>query len=563
MIEGDRPDNDSEDFQVERSKIGSDKAMGEGQKSPVDASQVDNHLDSIRTILFAEEQARIQALELTAEKLDTQSQAQDKSLQNQIDLLESELASLKGVADAHRKRADALQFELDRLQTDLEAEKEALIPRLVRNLSGITSRAVQGSRSAMADALGPVMGDAIQVQIRDSQDEMVEALYPVILTTVQRSLAEFARELQRNVDARMKRTFQLRRVLRSFSARLRGVSDSELLLREALPFQVDELFLIQHESGLVIAHYPESEAGSGDSDLISGMLTAIRDFVVDSFGRGEEGGELDEIQYGDQRIIIQSGQYIYLAAVITGIEPEGFRAHLRNYIVDLHLNYRQELREYSGDPAGLPNLQNQLTGLQGEFVSGEPGKPQPLSRSQKLVLVGGGLMALLAIGCACFYLQFTIALLPLAFGETATPTATITASATPTNTATVTPSPTQLPPTLTATATATPTATPTAVATEKPTVTSTATAPAPPEPTATPNPPRTIVPVWTHPTPSLFSGRAQVILADTPVEILARYGPWVQVEWQTAEGPQRGWIGLRWLTLSEPIPVELATPYPG
>ena len=43
----------------------------------------------------------------------------------------------------------------------------------------------------------------------------------------------------------------------------------------------------QNESGLLLAQASGKEVDEQDSDLISGMLTAIRDFTQDSFGRGE------------------------------------------------------------------------------------------------------------------------------------------------------------------------------------------------------------------------------------------------------------------------------------
>ncbi len=169
----------------------------------------------------------------------------------------------------------------------------------------------------MAEALGPIMGEAIRVQIRDSRKDMIEALYPVIGATVQRAVGEFTKEFQRNIDARLKATFGPQGMVRTAMARMRGVSSAELALRDLLPFSIKEIFLIQHGSGLLLAYSHPGSTEVADSDLISGMLTAIRDFVHDSFGHGDEDKELDEIQYGDERIIIQSGRAAYLAVVIT------------------------------------------------------------------------------------------------------------------------------------------------------------------------------------------------------------------------------------------------------
>jgi hypothetical protein len=183
-----------------------------------------------------------------------------------------------------------------------------------------------------------------------------------------------------------------------------------------------------------------------------------------------------------------------------------------------------------------------------------------MSRNQRLALIGGGLAAVAALACACFYLQFTVALAPLAFGQTDTPTAT--ATWTPTATPTNTPSPTP-----TATATNTPSPTPTATATNTPSPTPTATASN--TPTATPSPtalavlPRTTAPIWTRDRPDIEAETLLVIPQDTELTVLSQFGPWVEVTWQTATGTERGWIVLRWVFLSEPIPEEMITPVPG
>jgi len=388
-----------------------------------------------------------------------------------------------------------------------------------------------------------VMGEAIRVQIRDSRAEMVEALYPVIGESVQRSVVEAFRDLQRNIDARLKSVLGVRSAWRTLGARLRGVSPAELALRDALPFSVQTVFLIQHGSGLLLA---QSNTGGQviGSDLVSGMLTAIRDFVHDSFGQEDNPKELDEIQYGDQRVVIQSGQVVYLAVLIQGIEPEGFRTRLHDFVSDLHVRYAKALREYTGDPATLPDLPPQLDRLMADLTKRADQKTSSLiGRRAK---TAAGLIGLVLIGLACFYLQFTVNLLPIAFpGPTPTPTATV--PATPLDTPTFVP---------TATATAEPTATPRPTSTPVPTATSTA------------------IPGGRQPVTGIISGnvwvRAQpdreapltVILAkDTPVEIVSVYGPWAELEWSTSQGMQRGWVPLPWVVTLKSIPREVVTPF--
>lgn len=503
-------------------------------------------LESVRSILFAEEKERIRALEARAAALAEVDHEQAALAQARLNELQAEIDALERAAAAHQAENQTLQARLSQLRQDITAESEALIPRITGEMTGIISDTIRNSQDAMAEALGPVMGQAIRVQIRDSREDMIEAIYPIILSTVQRAIAEFARELQRNIDARLKTTFGPQGLLKNFAARMRGVSSSELAIREALPFAIQEMFLIQHESGLLLAHLSHETEDDGDSDLISGMLTAVRDFAHDSFGDGSDDEGLDEIQYGDERIVIQSGQHVYLAVVTTGVEPEWFRGRLRTFVSELHIQHTPALRDYSGDPATLPDLPPMLAHLSAELTRETAVSPHSLNQGQKWLLAGGGLLGLLLLAAACFYLQFTIALYPLAFGQpTATPTTLPTHTPLPTNTAV--PLPTDTPPlTFTPRPTTTAAPEPTATVTPLPTATMTA-VPLNDAVTAVTN-----APVWVRATPDDTADPIRAIPADTAVIIIREQGDWAEIEWTAAAGLQQGWIPLQWLDRTEP-----------
>lgn len=239
--------------------------------------QGNQSLETLRTILLAKEQERLARLEQSLKEL------QEKT----------------GLSDAQIREA------LDELRRQHE-DTEALINRIAPSMTVLVRRSIRESGVEMAETLGPIMGEAIRVQIRNSRDEMVDTLYPIIGATIQKALSQFTRELQRNIDARLRSTFGPEGFLRHLIARLRGVSASELTLREALPFEIKEIFLIQRSSGMLIAHSHYGDLTTGDSDLIGGMLTAIREFVRDAFQTEDA---LDEVQFGEDRIVIQNGAH--------------------------------------------------------------------------------------------------------------------------------------------------------------------------------------------------------------------------------------------------------------
>ncbi len=502
-------------------------------------------LSSIRRILFATEIDKLKELDQEKERLESEIAA----LQAHLAVLQADLAAAESRL---HDETTTLAAEID----DVIARRARIAPEeMAEALGPIMAGAIRvqerRAREELVDAVSPVLGEAIETQIRDSRHSIIEALYPIIGEMAARYIGEFFRELQRNIDARLKSTLGPERFARRAGARLRGVPVSELEMRDALPYSVREVFLINSGSGLLLARAGSDAAV--DSDLISGMLTAVRDFMHDSFGQTEGIDPMDEIQYGEQRIIVQEGRLCYLAVVIRGIEPPGFRAELRRFITRLHADQYYTLQAFSGDMAELGEVPAAVEQLATGLVAMAPPADgsKPLTRSQKWLLGIGGLGGLLLIGLACFYLQFTLALLPVAFGDPS-PTATLTI--TPTATSTNSPSPS---------ATSTPTASPSNTPTSTPTFTPTSTATTSPSPTIT-DVPFTVVTnrvVWAFSSPDLTSERIAPLDINTPVTVILSDDPWLQVEWQSPTGPQQGWLAVRWVDLlGTPPPDFPATP---
>ena len=503
-------------------------------------------LDAVRSILLHGDRERLDSVEEELTNLKNLTKEGDADLSSRIQTL------LENVRSLHT-RGDELLSEIEALQSEIKPD--VIAHSLKPEMSNLIRRTIHDSHDEMAEAIGPVMGEAIRVQIRDSRDEMVEALYPVIGGTVQRAIAEFALEFQRNIDARLKSTFGPQGFFRRVVARMRGVSDAELALRDALPFEIKEMFLIQRGSGLLLAHTHTGYEDTGDSELIGAMLTAIRDFAQDAFRRGGQNDqELDSIDYRDVRILIQSGTQAYLAVVYTGVEPEGFRSRLRDFVSDLHIRYASVFRDYSGDIALLPNFSSQFEQLEIDLLPDS--QATQMTRGQRRLLIGGIIGSILFLMVACFYLRFTIALWPVAFQDTPTQTATFTVTPTFTNTPTNTP----IPPSATSTPTSTPTWT--ASPTNTPTATSSHT------PTFTPSPTQPTIfgvalgDVWVHFEPSETSPRIGAVIRGTSVEVHSIYGSWCLITWYTSEGPSDAWISARWLKFDDPYPNWLITPVP-
>jgi hypothetical protein len=128
------------------------------------------------------------------------------------------------------------------------------------------------------------------------------------------------------------------------------------------PFEVQEVFLIT-SSGLLITRVSEQQDSNIDDDIISSMLTAVSEFVKDSFGSQSEEGELDELQYGRLRIILEYGKDFYLAAVVRGQESTELRPLMKKIIKLVHRKFTGVLDTWDGDLAQFKGAENMLNPL--------------------------------------------------------------------------------------------------------------------------------------------------------------------------------------------------------
>jgi OOP family OmpA-OmpF porin len=237
--------------------------------------------------------------------------------------------------------------EMERLRALLLAPERQRVAQLEAELKQVREQ-LRDSEMLVA-LLSPLISQAITERVRDSRDEVAEALYPVIGKTITRAVSEAIRDLARSIDSRMRQGLNSpRQLVQELGMRLRGVDPQSANLRRLLPFQVQEILLIHRETGLLIHHLSSIDTMT-DADIISGMLTAIRSYVKDSFGSNKD-GSLDAISYGELRILIEEGSLVYLAVVLQGVEPGGFQSYMRQQLSEIHTMAGKQLRNFTGDP---------------------------------------------------------------------------------------------------------------------------------------------------------------------------------------------------------------------
>ena len=110
---------------------------------------------------------------------------------------------------------------------------------------------------------------------------------------------------------------------------------------------IEEVFLV-YRDGVLMYHLSRTLVEEKDEDVLSGMLTAVQEFVRDAFRYGEH-RELHQLDFGDYRILIERGKLVYLAVVYAGRESASTRRRVRSVLDRIELTYGDVLERWDGD----------------------------------------------------------------------------------------------------------------------------------------------------------------------------------------------------------------------
>lgn len=126
--------------------------------------------------------------------------------------------------------------------------------------------------------------------------------------------------------------------------------------------KLEEVFLV-NTSGVVLAHTETREkTGVVDSDIVGGMLTAIQDFVKESF-RGEDRETLRTLSVGKIKMIIEHSPNAYVAVVFTGYETEELRSDIKALLRKIDEAYGRVLMEWDGDKEKIKGIESMVNNL--------------------------------------------------------------------------------------------------------------------------------------------------------------------------------------------------------
>ena len=200
----------------------------------------------------------------------------------------------------------------------------------------------------LANALAPTVEQTIQVSVRRDPKPIVDAIFPVIGPAIRKAISEALSSTLESINQTMEHRFSMKAIRWRLEARRSGRSFSEVAMSHTLLYRIEQLFMIDRETGVPLVHVATPEAHAKDGSVVSSMLTAIQDFVQDSFGSDDD-ELLETLEVGDVNVWFETGPHATVAAVIRGIPPKSLRDHLKELVENFHMVYSEELIGFDGD----------------------------------------------------------------------------------------------------------------------------------------------------------------------------------------------------------------------
>ena len=284
------------------------------------------------------------------------------------------------------------QEALERLQNRV-ADPESR----TEDVSTVVAEAIQRRRSQGGDedlsqALAPTIETALRESVRKDPGTLADALFPVMGPAIRRSILETLRSFLDSFNQIMDQSLSWQGMKWRVEGLRTGRSFTEVVLLHSLVFRVEQVFLIHKKTGLSLGHAAAPAVAMQDPSLVSGMLSAIQDFVRDSF-HAAKGQGVERMNVGDLDVWVEEGPYAILATVIRGVAPRALRDCMAEVLENIHREYSAQLDQFDGDSAPFVHVNKELSRcleLQYKEDSQKKGRGYAWAAAGAVLLLVGG-----------------------------------------------------------------------------------------------------------------------------------------------------------------------------
>ncbi|MGB2741987.1 MAG: OmpA family protein [Cognaticolwellia sp.] len=249
--------------------------------------------------------------------------------------------------------------ELATLRTLILGQDHSIITQSIRKdaksiVADVITEALrdrQKKDNSVDKVLQPFVEDSVKNSVAHNSEQMVSSLYPLVGSLVRKSVAAFLSDFMEKTNQLLENSLTIKGLKWRLKARRSGVSYAQYAASQTFAYRVEHVFLIHRETGLLLNTIALDDKDNSDADIVSAMLTAINDFVGDSFSPSHEGQkeQLQSVSTDNFNLLIKPGPRALVVAAVIGNPPQRINDQLQLTIENIHSLYHDELNDFTGD----------------------------------------------------------------------------------------------------------------------------------------------------------------------------------------------------------------------
>lgn len=217
----------------------------------------------------------------------------------------------------------------------------------------------QQQDGSLSKTIVPMIESAVEQSIENNKSNFITYLYPIVGSLVRKSVTVFFNGFLEKLNSLIEYSLTLKGLKWRIDAWRKGIPFTRYIIKQSFIYRVEQVFFIHRESGLLLNHVVLENNQFNDANLVSAMLTAISDFMTDSFNANAE-DNLDTIKTENYTLVIQAGPDALLVAAVTGAVPNDLKKHLQLTLENLHGLYHEDLQQFEGDDSPFVSSESHL-----------------------------------------------------------------------------------------------------------------------------------------------------------------------------------------------------------
>gem|GEM_PF-313686 len=110
---------------------------------------------------------------------------------------------------------------------------------------------------------------------------------------------------------------------------------------------IEDIFLV-YKDGRLISHNTRRLKPDSDDNVLASMFTAVQEFIKDPLAE-DETVQINEISYGQNKILIEHGKHLFMAAVVSGMGTRAMHGQMRASVQSIERDCARVLEKWSGN----------------------------------------------------------------------------------------------------------------------------------------------------------------------------------------------------------------------